>query len=160
MSGKLLTPSFCLTPYFRQGKNMELPMSVSNKELSEAIKARSPASGFIEVQIKGITIFDLRAIGSKYWFEYHCCESHDSADAQIWYRSHQRVKVIAIADCDPIAFTTQEERQDNGHQLLYRVQFDDGLESDVFEDELLTDPSEFCRPSPPLPMNSNEQILS
>ncbi len=84
------------------------------------------------------------------WFEYHCNESHDSGDAQLWYRSHRRVRVIGIKergqgkDCI--------ERAENGCPRVYRVRFlHDGFEGDVFEDELLLTKSEFERPNPPQP---------
>ena len=44
---------------------------------------------------------------------------------------------------------TKEERGDNGEPRVYNVQFEDGLKWDVFEDELMNDPSEFYRPNPP-----------
>ncbi|KKN82324.1 hypothetical protein LCGC14_0311370 [marine sediment metagenome] len=67
------------------------------------------------------------------WFEYHCYEGEDSADAELWHHTHQRVIVIGtVADVD---------------QPMYRVRFKDGLEYDVFDDELLQSPSEFERPS-------------
>lgn len=33
-------------------------------------------------------IDNLLGIGDEYWFEYHCKESHDSNDAELWYHSH------------------------------------------------------------------------
>jgi hypothetical protein len=41
------------------------------------------------------------------------------------------------------------ERGPEGWPVAYRVEFPDGLEWDVFEDELLTGPEHFTRPDPP-----------
>jgi hypothetical protein len=118
--------------------------NISNAELAKSLKG----NGIISIKLQGYTIEDVWGIGSKAWFEYHCWESPQSSDAEIWYRSHQQVVIIGVANCDPIAFTTFEERADSGCQLLYRVRFNDGLEWDIFEDELLTNPSQFERPDP------------
>ncbi len=37
------------------------------------------------------TELELRNVGDVVWFEYHCWESPESSDAEIWYRSHQKV---------------------------------------------------------------------
>jgi hypothetical protein len=29
-------------------------------------------------------------LGKTYWFEYHCQDGHDSADAKLWCHSHQK----------------------------------------------------------------------
>ena len=57
--------------------------------------------------------------------------------------------MLGLTDCEQISYTTFGERMDEGMVLVYRVRFDDGLEWDVFEDELLTDPSQFERDDPP-----------
>jgi hypothetical protein len=91
-----------------------------------------------------------RQNGSCPLFEYHCNESHTSSDAPIWYRSHQRVtilKCINLSDAEEMP--KQIDRFANGLQLMYRVRFEDGLQWDVFEDELLDLASEFERPKPP-----------
>jgi hypothetical protein len=44
---------------------------------------------------------------------------------------------------------TLAERGNEGAPCLYRIRFDDGWESDVFEDELLTSREDFHRPDPP-----------
>lgn len=88
----------------------------------------------------------LRAIGDQPLFEYHCNESHDSSDAEIWYRSHQRVTIIAHVE---VFDMPQSERFELGHQIIYRVRFQCGLEWDVFEDELLDSEAEYERPEPP-----------
>jgi hypothetical protein len=93
--------------------------------------------------------------GERLWFEYHCTESHESADAPIWLRSHQQVTVLAIKDDESLLASVPcwVDRFENACQFLYRVQFNDGLEWDVFEDELLDSPDEFDRPDPPPPVN-------
>ena len=37
-------------------------------------------------------------LGKEFWFEYHCYEAPDSCDAELWYRSHQKVKVIGVSE--------------------------------------------------------------
>ena len=85
-------------------------------------------------------------IGKNFWFEYHCFESCDSADAEIWFRSHQKVKVLKISLLGN--GSSIEERGENGEPRIYNVLFNDGFIADVFEDELMNDPSEFYRPDP------------
>ena len=82
------------------------------------------------------------------WFEYHCWESPQSGDAEAWYHSHQQVTVLGLSTCEK-PLPTFAERAAAGMQLVYRVRFQDGLEWDVFEDELLRSPSDFQRPDPP-----------
>lgn len=86
-------------------------------------------------------------VGKNYWFEYHCWESHESADAKVWYHSHQKCLVLKMVEegCGH----TFRQRADNGQQALFRVRFNDGVEWDVFEDELDTSKSFFERPDPP-----------
>ncbi|RDJ35722.1 MAG: hypothetical protein DWQ19_12965 [Crenarchaeota archaeon] len=43
---------------------------------------------------------------------------------------------------------TLNARCELGCVMTYRVRFEDGLEWDVFEDELLDSPEGFCRPAP------------
>lgn len=86
--------------------------------------------------------------GEVAWFEYHCYEGHDSADAQAWYRSHQQVTVLRVSEPGPEG-TTAEERDEAGWSRCYRVRFADGLEWDVFEDELLTGSEHFYCADPP-----------
>ena len=88
--------------------------------------------------------------GSTAWFEYHCYEGHDSADAALWYHSHQQVTVLGPADADSWhADLTYVERQEDGMPRCYTVQFPDGFEYTAVEDELLTLPQYFWRPDPP-----------
>lgn len=126
-----------------------MEINVSLAELEAALKKRRSKRTIASVVVNKTRVSGLRAPGVRLWFEYHCLESHQSSDAKAWYRSHQQVEVLGFAKCDPAAFTTFNERGEAGHQLLYNVKFDDGLEYDVFEDELLDSPEEFERPDPP-----------
>jgi hypothetical protein len=79
--------------------------------------------------------------GERKWFEYHCEEGDQSADAHLWHRSHTPVRIIrcldaAIADAEGVA-------------RVYRVKFEDGFVGEVFDDELMDSPSQFFRPDPP-----------
>lgn len=89
--------------------------------------------------------------GTVLWFEYHCNESHKSADAQLWYRSQQQVTVLSCTNDDMHGDLSQLERFETGHQLVYRIRFADGFEGAAFEDELLASSAGFQRPAPPLP---------
>lgn len=93
--------------------------------------------------------------GERACFEYHCLESHDSSDAQAWYRSQQPVTVLGMAEeqeefsKDPS--TTFSERMEEGMPRVYKARWDDGYEHDVWEDELLTSPEHYTRQPPPRP---------
>lgn len=76
--------------------------------------------------------------GEMAYFEYHCCMSHDSDDAELWYRTHQPVMVVKVAD--PGVGRSYNDRAENGAPRRYRIRFLDGLEDGAFEDELYTDP--------------------
>lgn len=90
------------------------------------------------------------SVGERAWFEYHCLESHDSTDAHLWYRSHQRVTVIGGPDGSCVdEDMTFRQRGEEGVPNIYRVRFVDGLEADVFEDELTTSRRAWYRPNPP-----------
>ena len=118
------------------------------KEILAATLGRG--RGKVSIEIDGCHIDDVWATGSRAWFEYHRNEFHEWPDAPAWYHSHQQVEVLGLVDC--ATFTTFRERMDAGFMFAYRVRFDDGLEwDDVWEDELLTDPSQFNRPDPPKP---------
>lgn len=82
------------------------------------------------------------------WFEYHCWESPDSGDAEIWYRSHQQVTILHEGDHDGWSGSSFIQRGHAGTPKTYRVRWLDGYEDDVFEDELLTDAAAFARPDP------------
>lgn len=93
-------------------------------------------------------------LGAERFFEYRCRESHNSCDAQLWYRSHQKVTVLELSDglveqaegCDCFTFV---ERGEGGVPLVYTVRFADGHIGDATEDELLTSEDGYCRPDPP-----------
>ena len=68
------------------------------------------------------------------WFEYHCYEGEDSADAELWRHTHQRVAVLN---------NLYPQETDIP---MHRVRFDDRFECSVFDDELLTSQSLFYRP--------------
>lgn len=88
--------------------------------------------------------------GDTAWFEYHCWESPESADAQAWYRSHQKVTVLSVQENDS-AGMTRLERNEAGMPYTYTVRFGDGLEWCAFEDELSTTSNVWYRPDPPQP---------
>lgn len=92
-----------------------------------------------------------RKVGDKLWFEYHCNESHDSADAELWYHSHQQCEVLGMVQNDGYDIRSQKIRYDCGHPLCYQVRFDDGLDFCATEDELLNSRDEFFRPDPAKP---------
>lgn len=95
-------------------------------------------------------------IGCTCYFEYHCWESGKSADAHLWYRSHQQVYVIGYdensdnyaPDCPETE--TFEKRCENGCQNMYSVRFSDGYVGTVFEDELMETEDYYCSENPPI----------
>ena len=89
--------------------------------------------------------------GEQAWFEYHCTEAHDSADADLWYRSHQRVTVVGREQADGWDWpgSTMRERGEAGAPRAYKVRFKDGYERTAGEDELMTSRKGFYRPDPP-----------
>lgn len=95
-----------------------------------------------------------RKVGDRLWFEYHCLESHQSADADLWYHSHQQCEVLGMVINDGYDIWSEAERYDCGHPMCYKVRFDDGFEHTVTEDELLDNQDDFCRPDPPRPKKS------
>lgn len=72
------------------------------------------------------------------WFEYHCWESDESADVEIWRRTHQRVTVLRM-------LTLQESDYE-----MYEVRFTDGLTWHVFADELMRSSKQFERADYPI----------
>lgn len=86
--------------------------------------------------------------GDLAWFEYHCLESDDSADAALWHRSHQQVMVLGRAADEDLGGTLLE-RAEAGCPNAYRIRFGDGHEGTALEDELLTGPEHYERPGPP-----------
>ena len=94
-------------------------------------------------------------VGKEFWFEYHCFESPKSCDAELWYRTHNKVLVLSIVELG--CGDTKLERLLEGCPRVYRVVFEDGFEYDVFEDELMESKEEFERPDAPK-RNQQEQI--
>ena len=88
-------------------------------------------------------------VGQTYWFEYHCLEADHSADAELWYHSHQQVKVLRTEARG--GGKDENERAYNGHPAAFKIRFADGFEHTGMEDELLDSREEFNRPDPPLP---------
>lgn len=68
------------------------------------------------------------------WFEYHCYEGEDSADAKLWHHTHQEVEVV------------QKLSENETDSCMYQVRFPDGFESPIYDDELLESPAQFERP--------------
>jgi hypothetical protein len=93
-------------------------------------------------------------VGKYFWFEYHCYESDDSCDEEIWYRSHQKVKVLSVSEW---SFDNLQDRIDDGQPRVYKVMFNDGLKYDVYEDELMNSTEDFYRLNPPI-KNLQESI--
>ena len=84
---------------------------------------------------------DKRLAYGRRWFEYHCYEGEDSADAELWHRTHQRVSVLQSnggVSCGSSWYCDMPRS--------YLVRFADGFEGQVMDDELLAEPSEFYRP--------------
>lgn len=96
-----------------------------------------------------VNIDGYRELGKTYFFEYHCTEDHGSSDAEIWYRSHQLVTVLCCVNAEDYGHLTEDERYENGEPLVYSVRFMDGLEWDVFEDELMESEEDYYRHDPP-----------
>lgn len=86
--------------------------------------------------------------GDEAWYEYRCLESPESSDAPLWYRSHQKVRVVS-RERDEALDAPLRERLEEGMPRVYRVRFPDGHEGGAWEDELLTGPEWFSRPDPP-----------
>lgn len=80
---------------------------------------------------------DQRLARGRRWFEYHCYEGEDSADAALWHHTHQRVDVLRRIQHGPPEGATP---------TMYRIRFADGFEEDVWDDELVANQSEFERP--------------
>ena len=68
----------------------------------------------------------VKQVGAIAWFEYHCEQSHESAHAAAWYRSHQPVVVVH----------RKRFEDENGPRHGYRVRFADGYAQQAFDDEL------------------------
>ena len=79
---------------------------------------------------------DARLARGRRLFEYHCYEGEDSGDAELWHHTHQPVTVL---------LRTQHGHHDSGTPTMYRVRFADGLESEVFNDELVASETDYER---------------
>ncbi|KKL81850.1 hypothetical protein LCGC14_1990690 [marine sediment metagenome] len=90
----------------------------------------------------------MRVVGKRLWFEYHCWESPKSSDAQLWYRSHQQVRVLRMTERGG-PWATPELRGENGEPRVYAVRFDDGHIGAAFEDELMIAQASFYCDDPP-----------
>lgn len=93
-------------------------------------------------------VLDAIPQGSVRWFEYHCWESPESADAPAWYHSHQQV-VVGEVQVNDSAGMTREERDEAAMPFTYDVTFPDGLVWGAFEDELSETKDDWYRPDPP-----------
>lgn len=88
--------------------------------------------------------------GTKCFFEYHCEESHDSSDAELWYRSRQQVIILECVNPEhyeagvPLWYRIEE----NGAPLAYDVLFADGFQGTAMEDELLLSEADYDRGNP------------
>lgn len=84
-------------------------------------------------------------------FEYHCYESMDSQDSDLWLRSHSKVKILGMADWEEEIGKdmTVQERVEEGILKVYQVRFADGHEGEVLEDELYSDPEYWHGDDPP-----------
>lgn len=76
--------------------------------------------------------------GSYAYYEYHCYRGHDSADAQLWYRSHKKVKIVRRCKESDGNWGTIGERAEEGTPAVYDIVFADGWKSAAYEDELFT----------------------
>jgi hypothetical protein len=82
------------------------------------------------------------------WFEYHCWESEDSADAELWRRTHQRITVLRMLSPNESDYE------------MYEVRFADGYKGHVFADELMHTRKNFERPDYPgmVDRNPNKEV--
>jgi hypothetical protein len=100
------------------------------------------------------------APGEKAYFEYHCFESMESSDSDLWLRSHSAVEVIGEGNWEKEIGQdmTAQERAEAGVPKTYRVQFSDGYEGEVWEDELYTSPQHWHRDDPPSRLREKHEI--
>lgn len=88
--------------------------------------------------------------GKVYWFEYRCWESDQSADADLWYHSHQEVKVLKMEE--PGHGQDEDDRALNSCPAAFKIKFlSDGFTHTGMEDELLESQEEYINQDPPLP---------
>lgn len=95
------------------------------------------------------TLQGLRSAGDVVWFEYHCWENENSADAELWKHSHRMVTILGVAPNDGMGIPTLQERIECGQLIGYTVRFADGYQHTAMEDELLDSTTQFERPAPP-----------
>lgn len=96
-----------------------------------------------------MNIDKFRKPGTTAWFEYHCWESPESADAELWYHSHQQVTVLECENAEYFGDMTQIQRADAACLLAYKIKFADGFTHVATEDELVDSREEFYCPDPP-----------
>lgn len=70
------------------------------------------------------------AARDRVFFEYHCLQSDESCDAELWHHTRQWATVLRRIEPPEI---------DDG--LMYAIVFDDGFRYDVFDDELSRKPA-------------------
>lgn len=89
--------------------------------------------------------------GTVCFFEYHCRESSDSPDAELWYHSHSEVIVQRCVNPKYLsaAATMRARLEECGMPLAYEVRFLDGFFGVAMEDELLLMKDDYARPDPP-----------
>jgi hypothetical protein len=127
----------------------------SSKKYKEGGRTISQTPAPKKDQIKGVKIDN--KVGKEFWFEYHCLESDESCDSEIWYRSHQKVKVLYVSEW---SFDELQDRTEDGQPRVYSVKFNDGFIADVLEDELMESTNEFYRPDPPKRMKKGGRTIS
>jgi hypothetical protein len=98
-----------------------------------------------------MAIDKFREPGTIVWFEYHCWEDHNSADAELWYHSHQQATVGECENAEEFGHMTQEERIEAACPLAYKIKFADGFTHTGIEDELVDSREEFYCSDPPEP---------
>lgn len=176
-NGKESTDSSCTCPLYVNRHDFRCHESIL-PELKQAIKAMpliSMAPPATQAQVDTLHFYaeaqrladkmipgrvvpvpeNFRTPGQVLFFEYHCNESHDSSDAQLWYRSHQKVTVLRTAPNDGMDILALTDRCEHGQLIVYLVLFADGHQGHAFEDELLDSDADYCRPQPPAPRSGN-----
>ncbi len=69
------------------------------------------------------------------FFEYHCLQSEESCDAELWHHTRQRAVVVAVVTYPEVDLELSP---------MYVIRFEDGYQYDVFNDEVTKSP----RPKP------------
>jgi hypothetical protein len=86
--------------------------------------------------------------GEVAFFEYHCLESEDSQDVDLWVRSHTKVTILEL-QVNSSEGMLLAEREEAAMPFTYQVRFFDGTEGGVWEDELSESADDWYRPDPP-----------